>query len=354
MADVVEPSRSQFRRLITANPNHFGTLTDKALAELLPVIEPKQGDTAYEEIGCVSYSPERDRLEATIVIKREYGYNGGPCTHGSVEWVRFFVDFGAGWVDAGAAAARVFDIPLGKECTGGPDHPYIAVAGVDLTPLRKFCLTPGAAARPRDPVVGARAHGRATRATRRSGARSRRTRSRSGRAAVLPVPDVVDTLGPVLKIDPDVLEGLVEQEFVPVPIPEPDPLGPVALNPQPLPPVGPDPVAAVRRTSSTRIYSPEKLKVLAEKAVDKRVAKLALEPVPPHRFAAAESASRRQQRRCSQTHRRHHLARLHEARPRLGRASSRPSARTRATRRTSSSSASASTTPHATSSPPTA
>ncbi|WP_155855930.1 hypothetical protein [Cellulomonas sp. URHD0024] len=285
---VVEPARSQFRRFITANPNHFGTLTDKVLAELLPVIEPKQGDTAYEEIGCVSYSPELDRLEATIVIKREYGYSGGPCTHGSVEWVRFFVDFGSGWVDAGASAARVFDVPLGRECTGAPDHPYIAVAGVDLKPLRKFCLTP---VLPRvrailswehQPTPGDPSYPPVWGEVQDDTIQIRPRR-------IFHLPDVVD-VGPALQIDPKVLAELVDQEFVPVPIPEPDPVGPVALNPQPLPPVGPDPVPLSVNVLS-RLYSPDKLKVLAEKAVDKRVARLALEPVPPHRFAAAESSS---------------------------------------------------------------
>ncbi|WP_426595549.1 hypothetical protein ACPPVS_08170 [Cellulomonas sp. McL0617] len=289
MADDIEPARLQFRRLITANPNHFGTLTDKALAELLPVIEPKQSDTAYEEIGCVSYSPERDRLEATIVIKRAYGYSGGPCTHGSVEWVRFFVDFGSGWVDAGSAAARVFDVPLGTDCTGGPDHPYIAVAGVDLTPVRKFCTTP---VLPRvrailswehEPTAGDPAFppvwGEVQEDTVQIRPRIRFT-----------LHDVVDTLGPALQIDPKALDALIEQELVPIPVPEPDPVGPVALNPQPLPPVGPDPVP-LSVHQLTRIYSPDKLKVLAERAIDKRIARLALEPVPPHRFAAAESSS---------------------------------------------------------------
>ena len=97
----VELSRARFRPLLAANPNYFGTLEGSQLGELFKVVEPKQSDTRYEEIGCVSYSPELDRLEATIVVKQSFGYSGGPCTTGSVEHVRFFVDFGSGWVDAG-------------------------------------------------------------------------------------------------------------------------------------------------------------------------------------------------------------------------------------------------------------
>ena len=54
MPTDVEPSRRTFRTLMAANPNHFGTLATKEFAQYLPVIEPKQSDTGYEEICCVS------------------------------------------------------------------------------------------------------------------------------------------------------------------------------------------------------------------------------------------------------------------------------------------------------------
>lgn len=289
MPTDVELSRRAFRKLIAANPNHFGTLQDKVLAELFPVSDAKQSDTAYEEIGCVSYSPERDRLEATIVIRRSFGYKGDPCEPGSSEWVRFFVDFGAGWVDAGSAAARVFDVPEGKDCAGDADHPYILVAGVVLTPLRKFCATP---VLPRVRAILSWEH-----------------EPTAGDPGFVPVwgevqedtiqirprrwffpHDVLDFLEPVLKIDPDVLKQLVDDEVLPIPIPEPDPIGPVALNPQPLPPK-----AAAQVPFSldklVRLYAPDKLKVLSQKAVDRTIAKLALDPVPPHRMVAAEASA---------------------------------------------------------------
>jgi len=138
----VELSRARFRTLLAGNPNYFGTLKDSQLGELFKPVEEKQSDTRYEEIGCVSYSPELDRLEATIVVKQPVGYRGGPCTTGSVEHVRFFVDFGAGWVDAGVAATRVYDVATNRDCAGDLDHPYVHVVGVVLTPLRKFCASP--------------------------------------------------------------------------------------------------------------------------------------------------------------------------------------------------------------------
>src|SRR5688500_5487674 len=119
----VELTRSRFRTLIAANPNYFGTLQGSQLGELFSPLEPKQADSRYEEIGCVGYSPELDRLEATIVVKQPVGYGGGPCGTGSIEHVRFFVDFGSGWVDAGVAATRVHDLPVGHDCVDQLDHP---------------------------------------------------------------------------------------------------------------------------------------------------------------------------------------------------------------------------------------
>ena len=282
-ADIeVEPSRRRFRSLIAANPNHFGTLDNTPLGELFKAIEPKKSDTRFEEIGCVAYSPERDRLEATIVIKQPNGYLGGACAAGSTEFVRFFVDFGGGWVDAGVAATPVHDMPVGTDCAQNPDHPYVHVVGVVLTPLRRFCSVP---VLPRVRAILSWQHeptagdpdfppvwGEVQEATIQIRPRRR----------FFPL-DIIDLIKQ--QIDPSLIEDL---EFLPVPIPDPDPVGPVALNPQPLPPKpGPDPVPfSVERLS--RIYQPDKLKVLAERAIDKRIARLALDPPPPHRFAAAE------------------------------------------------------------------
>jgi hypothetical protein len=285
-AEQVEVSRSRFRALLASNPNHFGTLSGP-LADLLKPIEPKQADKSYEEIGCVAYSPELDRLEATIVIKRSFGYSGGPCSTGSVEYVRFFVDFGSGWVDAGAAATRVHDLPVRDDCAGQPDHPYVHVVGVVLTPIRKFCGTP---VLPRvrailswedEPTAGDPDYAPVWGEVQEDHIQIR------PRRLFFPV-DILDIISPIVKIDPDVIKDLIEVDLLPGPIPEPDPVGPVALNPQPLPPhPGPDPAPfSVERLA--RIYEADKLKVLARRATDKRIAKLATEAVPAHRFAALE------------------------------------------------------------------
>ena len=101
-----------------------------------------KGNTAYEEVQCVSYSPTRDRIEATINVKQTFGYSGGPCTNGSFEHLRFYVDYGSGWEDAGPAAIKVHDFAEGKDCPGDPLHPISYVASVKHMPHRRWCGTP--------------------------------------------------------------------------------------------------------------------------------------------------------------------------------------------------------------------
>src|SRR5215210_3055587 len=79
----VARERSQFHALLATNPNYFGTLPNLGF----PVQLEKKGDTTYEALSCVSYSPERDRLEATLAIRRTFGYSGNLCSPGSHEHV---------------------------------------------------------------------------------------------------------------------------------------------------------------------------------------------------------------------------------------------------------------------------
>jgi hypothetical protein len=130
--------RTGYRRLIAANPNYFGTFMDSDL----PVIEPMTGNTTYEELTCVSYNPDRRTLEATIAVKLGSGYSGGLCSNGSSEYVRFFLDYGSGWVDVGAAATTVHDIPASVDCSGDAVHPLSHVVTVDIDPQEPLCQNP--------------------------------------------------------------------------------------------------------------------------------------------------------------------------------------------------------------------
>jgi hypothetical protein len=86
------------------------------------------GDTRYEDISGIGYGPERRRLQATVVVKRPTGYGGPLHVAGTREYVRFYVDHGDGWLDAGLAAAEVHDIPRGT------DHPLSYVVAVPYDP----------------------------------------------------------------------------------------------------------------------------------------------------------------------------------------------------------------------------
>ncbi|MDX1622352.1 MAG: hypothetical protein R3320_15255, partial [Nitriliruptorales bacterium] len=134
----VPQERAAFRSLLATNPNYFGTFEDLPFEPVLP----KQADSAYEELTCLGYEPRRAELEATIAQKLGFGYGGGPCTSGSREYVRFYVDEGAGWVDEGLAGIRVTDLAIEDDCEGEPTHPLHHTVTVGYSPRRRPCTQP--------------------------------------------------------------------------------------------------------------------------------------------------------------------------------------------------------------------
>ncbi|MGA2903895.1 MAG: hypothetical protein ABSD98_08685 [Candidatus Korobacteraceae bacterium] len=127
-----ELARSNFHALLLANPNYFGNLADSTFKAVLSI----QGDTAYESLGCVGYNPQFEQLRATINIKQDSGYNGGICTTGSDEYVRFYLSYDGGttWLDQGLTAVNVFDVP-------GPKPLEFAVT-LNINPKEDFCFEP--------------------------------------------------------------------------------------------------------------------------------------------------------------------------------------------------------------------
>jgi hypothetical protein len=122
--------RLQFPKLIAKNPNYFGNFSG---SQFLPVF-PLSNDTAFEELTCVGYNPDQGVLEAVIQIKLATGYSGDECLPGSFEYIRFFVNFGSGYVDAGLTAINVHDIPDGKDCADETEKPLSYSASVSYTP----------------------------------------------------------------------------------------------------------------------------------------------------------------------------------------------------------------------------
>jgi len=124
-------------------------LTETEIKELLPVRKRLlfdvalgqelefEGNTAWEQLTCVGYNPQTATLEAVVAIKQQTGYSGGLCSPGSKEFVRFFVDYGSGFEDAGYTSFDVHDIP------GAALHPitYIARLALSDTGHRRCCGT---------------------------------------------------------------------------------------------------------------------------------------------------------------------------------------------------------------------
>ena len=97
--------------LLLQNPNYFGNLSKLDIKDLPKPVLKKVDDTTYEELTCVGYNPDTDILTAIVRIKQPGGYSGGPCTDGSREYVRFYLDYGDGnWVDHGTASFAIHDL----------------------------------------------------------------------------------------------------------------------------------------------------------------------------------------------------------------------------------------------------
>ncbi len=137
-AHVAPKERVEFKQLLAANPNYFGNLGESPFKAVKKIV----GNTTYEEISCVGFNPALDLLEATVQIKLPGGYNGTLCTPGSIEYVRFFVDYGAGWIDAGLASFNPHDIPNSLDCAKHKDKPLTYVVTLPLQPERSNCRNP--------------------------------------------------------------------------------------------------------------------------------------------------------------------------------------------------------------------
>lgn len=129
----VERERTQFRALILANPNYFGNLKVSPFKPVLNI----QSNTTYEEIGCVGFQPQFNRLDAVVYVNQPSGYGGDVCSNGTPEYVRFYLSYdnGATWQDQGLASFTAYDIPEGTE---GPKRLEYAVSLL-INPSKKLC-----------------------------------------------------------------------------------------------------------------------------------------------------------------------------------------------------------------------
>jgi hypothetical protein len=121
--------RENFKTLQLSNPNYFGNLAGSKLKAVLKIT----GDTAYEALTCVSYNPATQMLNAAFSVKQNGGYGGNPCTNGSTEYVRFYVDYDRNgtWVDEGFIGTNVHDLAF--------TTPLCYNVTMALNPSKKHC-----------------------------------------------------------------------------------------------------------------------------------------------------------------------------------------------------------------------
>ena len=135
MADVnlFTQERTNFRTLLLGNKNYFGNLPDSKIDPVFKIVSSK----IYEEIGCIGFQPEFNRLEAVIYTKQPSGYGGGVCGAGTTEYVRFYLswDNGATWLDQGLTGFQAHDIPIPP---GQKRLEYDAT--LIIHPDKKFCF----------------------------------------------------------------------------------------------------------------------------------------------------------------------------------------------------------------------
>jgi hypothetical protein len=82
------------------------------VAAALAAVAQANGDTSFEQLECIGFDENSFTMEGVVRIKRPNGYNGGPCTAGSQEYVTFWADLdnnGSFSHCLGTAAVNVHD-----------------------------------------------------------------------------------------------------------------------------------------------------------------------------------------------------------------------------------------------------
>jgi hypothetical protein len=80
------------------------------LATLAELAKLGDGNTSYEELGCIGYDQTNRTLNGVVTLKLPQGYSGDSCSAGSMEYVGFWLWDAGTWVHLGTAATRVYDI----------------------------------------------------------------------------------------------------------------------------------------------------------------------------------------------------------------------------------------------------
>ena len=134
---VPELERRQFKMLLASNPNYFGNYPESGHSSIKKMSKKKK----YEEISCVGFNPDTNILTATVQIKLPYGYSGNQCAAGTMEHIRFYIDYGGddGWEDLGLGGVKVWDLPNDKDCAKKLNKPLSYVISIEIDSKKKYC-----------------------------------------------------------------------------------------------------------------------------------------------------------------------------------------------------------------------
>lgn len=132
---VPELERRQFKTLLLNNPNYFGNYPECGCNAVTKFSKK----TKYEELSCIGFNPDTNILTATIQVKLPYGYGGNQCISGTMEHVRFYINFGGGWEDLGLGGIKVWDLPDKKDCAKKSNKPISYFVSIEIDPKKKYC-----------------------------------------------------------------------------------------------------------------------------------------------------------------------------------------------------------------------
>jgi hypothetical protein len=76
----------------------------------------------WEELLCAAFYPDAGRVMAVVEVRQAEGYSGMLRRHGSIEYVRFFIDWGSGegFEPVSLTHFKVSDKPSSMDGDGGP------------------------------------------------------------------------------------------------------------------------------------------------------------------------------------------------------------------------------------------
>ncbi len=115
------------------------------IVDLTKFVLAPSPNTTYEQLTCVGLNYHQSKMEATLIVKKPYGYSGELCkAQGSYEYVAFWAYVmtpktgRCSWKYLGTAKVKVHDIP------GIPNEGlhYAVTQSVDLSSLQDKCANP--------------------------------------------------------------------------------------------------------------------------------------------------------------------------------------------------------------------